>query len=140
MAPRNFSLIDLIPEPDTFTDRDGSQYEVRSTRDFSATDLARLSRLQKAVQRSAGNLDADDEEESEMAATSLDQAVNHLFGMVVPALPEERRGAIPLNHKMAFLNWWQEQQPTAAPNPARAAKAPRVIRGRRSPDSSNSTD
>ena len=138
-APRNFSLVDLIPQPDTFTDKDGSQYDVRPSADFSASDLAMLTRLQKRVSTQATGLQSDDDDASAKAATALDQAVNDLFTLVVPTLPIERRDAVALNMKMAFLNWWQAQQPVVESPKAQKA-APRLIRGRPSRASSDSTD
>ncbi len=110
--PRNFSLVDLIPEPDTFTDLDGSAYDVRSSRDFSASELARITRLQKRIGLSAETL-SDDEQDAalEAAAETIDQSVSAMFQIVIPGIPAARNAAIPFGHKMGFLRWWQEQQP-----------------------------
>lgn len=138
---QNFSLIDLIPEPDTFTDKDGKVYEVKSARDFGAKEIAKLTRLQKQIERASGDLadvTEDDLEAAEQAAAALDQAVDELFGTLVPELPADRRSQIPLNHRMSFLSWWQKQQPQPETDPNPPARL-RSIRGRRSPSSSGST-
>jgi hypothetical protein len=46
---KNFSLVDLISEADTFTDVDGTQYEVSSLDDFGAVERARIRKFQRQL-------------------------------------------------------------------------------------------
>ena len=121
MAGANFSLADLIPEVDTFTDMDGDKHEIRSTRTFGAIEYAKLKRFQREIAASQETVNTtkvetlEDENLIVAAVNRQEDAMNEFIGMIIPKMPMDRIKAIELADKLSFMAWWNEQQPKNAP-------------------------
>lgn len=138
--PATFDLADLVPEPMTMRDMDGTTYDVLGTELFGAVDYARLMRMRTDMAAAFSGLQAKqgDQEAKERTAANLEQLADELIALLVPSLPAERRAAIPFAKKFRFLNWWKEQETKGQPT-GESKAVEKVIRGRRSPASSAST-
>ena len=149
MEPQNFSLVDLVPSYDTFTDTDGAVYHVKAATMFSAEDFARLRDLQTEIQRiqaqvasQQGVNGAIDPEAVVNLLPGMQQAMDGFLRMVVIDIPEERLGHIQLQHKLAFMQWWQTLQQQRNPQPPPNRQTRRAVaspRKQRLPSSSRST-
>lgn len=135
-----FSLLDIKPKPHTFRDQDGQIYEVPTARMFGTSAFGSLTRLQEQLPQALAELKQSKDEDAALPAlTLLDQTVNDFFRMLVPEMPLDRVFSLGLYDKLAFIQWWQQQeQRTTAPVGGAQAGGP-VIRGRRSPASAAST-
>lgn len=132
---KSFSLSSLLPEPLTFCDDglggDGTLYDVKTFAMLSAEEYASLERWQGEIisaTKSAPN--------AEMLQL-ISQRTDEYFAILIPALPEARRAAIPFGYKAQFLKWWQVAQANEGSAPGES-QAARPIRGRRSPASAAS--
>jgi hypothetical protein len=136
-----FNLADLIPEPMTFRDVDGTAYDAHTPEMFGAVDYARMTRLRTDMSAafSALQVKQGNPEQAEQLAADLESIADRLIALIVPDLPAERRTAMAFGHKFRFLNWWKEQQQKAASAGEAQAGGAKAIRGRRSPASSAST-
>ena len=140
---KNFDLASLIPEQDTFTDTDGTQYPVLSAAHFSPRDQAKLQRLRRDMEQAqtkAATLDENDPDQLEPYVDAIEKAVNDTVSLIIPEMQRDRVEAIKFGFKMQFVQWWQsiQPQPEQIPN-AQANAAMRPTRGRRSHASSGST-
>lgn len=111
---KNFSLVDIVSEADTFTDTDGTRYEVRSIDDFGAYERSRIRKFQRELQATEKILDtSNDDKEMERAVQRQDQTTNELLQMIVPDLSMESIGRIKLTRKASFMKWWNARQEEA---------------------------
>ena len=134
-----FSLLDIKPTPHTFRDQGGEIYEVPTARMFGTNAFGSLTRLQAQLPQALKELQAAADDAAALPAlTLLDQTVNDFFRMLVPQMPLDRVYELGLYDKLAFIQWWQQQDQQALPLGEAQAGRP-VIRGRRSPASSAST-
>jgi len=106
--PKNLNFASLVPERATFTDIDGTVYEMLSRADFSVVSMAKATRLQKQLPTWIDRLqkNADDER----AAESLEKGITEMVAMVIIGLPEERLAAMTLGQKQMILDFWNAQQ------------------------------
>lgn len=133
----SFRLSDLVPDPMTFTDDayggDGQTYDVLTTDLLSEDAVSALMREQRRMTQAFA---------ADRGSEAL-ESVNRLIGILIPDLPAERLGSIPIAFKAQFIEFWHaEQRP---PKVVAATKTPTpnptpTPRGRRSPASSPPTD
>lgn len=105
---KNFNFGELVREPDTFTDVDGKVYEVRSSVDLGAADMARARRVQNQLNSHMDRLEKHPDDER--AATGIDDAVDQLLSIAIPGMQIERLRAMTLGQKQAILDWWNAAQ------------------------------
>ena len=111
---KNFSLSAVVPEADTFTDRNGTQHDVLAGRTFGTLEFARLNKFQRDIAKLDTRMsETDDETEMEAIAKEQETIVNRFVKMVVPSLSEEQFHFIQLFEKIQFMTWWAEQQVSA---------------------------
>ena len=136
MAAANFSLASIIPEYDTFTDTDGTVYNVRTIKMLSSFDLAQLTRFQTTTEALArpSNGETPTPEVLEQGMVTLTDAVNTFWNMIIPDLAIDRIQAIELAYKLSFMEWWQRRQNEIqpAPPPNRTARRAAQSSSRRS--------
>lgn len=122
MPGKNYSLASAVPEQDSFTDRDGTRYDVQGAMDLSEIDYITMNRWQATIEEVQKNAKLEDPEEAARAMTSLLQAVNGFMKILIPGMPETRIGEMKLREKLDFIMWWQAQQPKPEQSPNRAAR------------------
>lgn len=136
----NYSLVDLVPQYDTFTDRDEKKtvYNVRTVKMMSAVDLARLLRFQREA-RVLETVDIEKVEPEEVDAMmkTMITAVNTFFSLVVLDIPPERIEKLEMNEKLGFMQWWEQRQQEINPPPNR--KTRRVAQSSRQKQSSRAS-
>lgn len=118
----NLNFADLIPEPLTYTDEDGTIYDVKSGALLSSADIAAIVRLERD---SATALAKD-------TPVEADAALNRILRILVPSLPDERLAAMPLGVKTRIVEWWKDAQPNPKTQRARAATTTRATPAPRS--------
>lgn len=142
MSDREFSLLDLAPEPLIFRDEafggDGARHTFRMVADLGLEDAGSLRRIQEELARASAligkaSLGAD---ELDQVARRLGAGIDAMLCLILPSLPVERLAAIPLRGKQAMLERWQAAHPATQEGPAlplgRAApptRPPRRSRG-----------
>ena len=130
-----YSLADLIPEPHTFKDQDGTSYDVPTGEMFSTSELKQLAQLERDMPEALATWKSTPDLQE--GVLHLDSLVNDFFGMLVREMPRERIEQIPINQKVGFIQWWQTQEGAKAPPaPPAAAWANRQNRRRLSRGSS----
>jgi hypothetical protein len=105
--PKNFSLAGLTPERDTFTDTDGTVYEMLNRDDFSVTTMAKARRIQKQFPEFWERL--EEQPDDVAAAEGLEGALRDLVRMIIPDLPAERLRALTLLQKQSVLDFWNQR-------------------------------
>ncbi len=112
---KNFSLVDLISEADTFTDVDGVQYEVRSLDDFGAFERARIRKFQRDLVASEKVLNTSENDDAlTRAIEEQDRVTNALMQLIVPDMLLDRIAHVKLTRKAAFMKWWNARQEEAS--------------------------
>lgn len=106
--PKNFQFSDLVHEPDTFTDADGTVYEVRAATELGAVEMARAQRLQTQFPTWLDRLTKHPEDER--AAQALEEGIAALVQIAIPGLPPARIAQMALGQKQAILDWWNALQ------------------------------
>lgn len=111
--PKNLNFASLVPERATFTDIDGTVYEMLSRADFSVVSMAKATRLQKQFPTWIDRLQKNPEDER--AAAALEKGVTEMVALVIIGLPEARLQAMTLGQKQMVLDFWNEQQAERKP-------------------------
>lgn len=119
--PKNLDFRTLVPERATFTDIDGTMYEMLSRADFSVVSMAKATRLQKQIPTWIDRLQKNPDDER--AAEALEKAITEMVGMVIIGFPAERLQAMTLGQKQMVLDFWNTQQAVAAEGEAKAGQA-----------------
>ena len=106
--PKNLNFASLMPERSTFTDIDGTVYDMISRADFSVVSMAKATRLQKQLPTWIDRLqkNADDERAAEL----LEKGITEMVSIVIIGLPQERLAAMSLGQKQMILDFWNAQQ------------------------------
>lgn len=131
----NFSLSSIIPESLTFTDDahdgDGKVYIVRRAAEFNSFDFVAHQRLQADLTDSQLQLGQKDSDAIETMKV-LERVADEFVRLLIPTMPEDRLKTLALVWKMAFIGWWNEQQPKAAVGGNRASRrtAAKTARGK----------
>lgn len=110
--PKNLNFASLMPERATFTDIDGTVYDMISRADFSVVSMAKASRLQKQLPTWVERLQKNTSDER--AAELLEKGITEMVAMVIVGLPQERLDAMTLGQKQMILDFWNEQQAQTA--------------------------
>jgi len=110
--PKNLNFASLMPERATFTDIDGTVYEMVSRADFSAVSMAKATRLQKQLPTWIDRLQKNAEDVR--AAELLEKGITEMVSLAIIGLPQERLDAMTLGQKQMILDFWNEQQQAAA--------------------------
>jgi hypothetical protein len=146
---REFSLVDLAPEPLIFTDSafggDGTRHEVRTFVMFSPAEIGMLRRLGIEIdqlEKSSQTLFTDpasSDDALNQAGAQLERAHDTMLRLLMPSLPAERLQKIPFIGKQQIIAWWNSQvkaaQRGAPGGPLARSGAPPTRRGKRSPSS-----
>ena len=106
--PKNLNFASLMPERATFTDVDGTVYEMLSRADFSVVTMAKATRLQKQLPTWIDRLQKNPEDVH--AAELLEGGISKMVEMVIVGLPQERLDAMTLGQKQMVLDFWNDQQ------------------------------
>lgn len=104
---KSMDFSDLLPTRDTFNMPDGQQLEFVSRSEFSAEDLAELSRLQKMVQSGLKAGESKSKREKARGARTLDKALHGLLKCVLPGILEtDEYSSMTAGQKLQIVNWW----------------------------------
>lgn len=106
--PKNLNFASLVPERSTFTDIDGTVYDMLSRADFSVVSMAKATRLQKQFPMWIDRLQKNPDDER--AAALLEKGITEMVGMLIVGLPQERLDAMTLGQKQMILDFWNAQQ------------------------------
>lgn len=106
--PKNLDFSTLMPERATFTDLDGTVYEMLSRADFSVLSMAKATRLQKQFPAYIERLQKNPGDER--AAEQLERSITEMVGLVIIGLPEARLTQMTLGQKQMILDFWNAQQ------------------------------
>ncbi|MBP7572057.1 MAG: hypothetical protein KBA95_18530 [Acidobacteria bacterium] len=143
-----FSLLDLAPAPLVFRDEafggDGARHEWRMLAGLGLEDLGTLKRIQDDLGRASALLGkaAPTADELDRTAARLAEGLDAFLRLMLPTLPRERLGAIPLRGKQYMLERWRAAQPAEEAQAlplGEGAAAPPTPRGRPSRGSSPPT-
>lgn len=116
----NFAAI-LAPERHTFTDADGTVYDMLNRADFSITTMAKATRLQKQFPTWKDRLEKNPGDVK--AAESLENAITEMVRLVIPDLPQERLDTYTLGQKQMILDFWNSRMAEAVAGEAKAGRA-----------------
>lgn len=119
-----FSLDELIPEVLTVR-LAGQVYDVRMVAHLGPAEYAQFSRLQAQVTTALVAMRDGSEEEQVTAGTDIADATNRLVGILIPTMTPETIVGMSFAKKSAFLDYWRQKQPSAAP-----ASAPKKTTGK----------
>ncbi|WP_110513746.1 hypothetical protein [Herpetosiphon llansteffanensis] len=128
--PKEFTLLNLAPEPLVFSDYDGNKYDVLRPNQFGLRSLAIIDRLQTQIAAHQAELAAladveveDDEHETEYehANQQFEKLLNSFIKAVVPKVTTKVCQHMSLVEKLQFMNWWREETAPKVKAPETAA-------------------
>lgn len=104
MAPKTFSLADLVPDRPRFQDKDGTWYEFAMPLDFDFTTEGRRLQLERRQVEISAALEVDradlEANEGQM------QILRELVGIFVPALPKASIAKYTMVEMMGVTHAW----------------------------------